>query len=103
MNNRSLERSASFIGAITSHGYWCMTMLYSTNNSEKFVEILRKLFVWLRVGLKIDVKKIVLILDNWAIHLSKKTMNYLNEIGWKIIFVSLYSHEYCPIELYLIF
>ena len=100
MNNASLEGSASFIGAITSLGYWCMTKLYSTNNSEKFIEFLGKLFVWLRVDLKIDMKKIVVILDNWAIQRSKKTLSYLNEMGWKIIFVSPYSPEYCPIELF---
>ena len=56
INNTSLEGSSSFIGAITSLGYWCMTQLYSTNNSEKFIEFLGKLFVWLRVDLKIDMK-----------------------------------------------
>ena len=42
MNNALLEWSASFIDAITLLGYWCMTKLYFTNNSEKFIEFLGK-------------------------------------------------------------
>ena len=92
--------TVSFIGTKFLLGYWCMTKPYSTNNSAKFIKFLGKLFVWLLVDLKIDMKKIFVILDNWAIHRSKKTLSYLNEMGWKIIFVSPYSLQYCTIELF---
>ena len=100
MSNASLVGSASFISAITSSGCWWRNKLNSTNKSEKFIEFLGKMQVWLRVDLKIEMERIVLILDNWAIHRSKRTLSYLNDMGWKIIFVSPYSPEYCPIELF---
>ena len=100
MNNASLQGSNSFISAITSLGCWWMTKLNSTNDSGKFIEFLGKIFVWLRVDLKLDMNRIILILDNWSIHHSKKSLSYLNNMEWKIIFVSPYSPEFCPIELF---
>ena len=100
MNNTSLQGSNSFISAIASLGCWRMTKLNSTNDSRKFIEFLGKLFVWLRVDLKLGMNRIILIIDNWSIHRSKKSLSYLNNMGWKIIFVSPYSPEFCPIELF---
>ena len=59
------------------------------------------MLVCLRVDFKNKMKRIVLILGNWAIHNSKRTLSYLNDMGWNIIFVSPYSPEYFPIELFI--
>ena len=102
MNNASLQGSNSFIGAITSLGCWRMTKLNSTNDSGKFIEFLGKLFVWLRVDLKLDMNKIILILDNWSIHRSKKSLSYLNNMGWKIISFLLTLQNFAQLNYSLI-
>ena len=99
-SNISFSSSFSLIWAITSLGNWWASHLESTNNSTTFIEFLDNCLKWLRVDLQIDMRKIVIVLDNWAIHRSKKVMSYLNKFGWIIIYAPPYTPEFWAVELF---
>ena len=99
-SNISFSSSLSLIWAITSLGDWWASHLESTNNFTTFIEILGNCLKWLRVDLQIDMRKIVIVLNNWAIHRSKKVMSYLNKFGWIIIYAPPYTPELWAVELF---
>ena len=95
----SFKGSQGLIGSITSRGGWFVSRLHSNNNSDIFIDYVQHLIAWLTDDQNIDIRKVVLLMDNSPIHSSKKTLKYLNELGWKIVFSPPYSPEYWPIEL----
>ena len=97
MSNASLEGSASFIIAIASSGCWWMNKLNSLTSQRSLLSF-KKDASLTQSWSQVKIKRIVLNLDNWAIHFSKRTLNYLNDMGWKIIFV---SHNIVQRKLFL--
>ena len=89
----------SLILAITSLGNWFAVNLTRRNNSSSFIEFVWKLREWIQNEAKLEPNKIVIILDNWSIHKSKKSIEALLTLGWKIIFLVPYSPEWAPVEL----
>ena len=98
-NNISFSGSLSLIWAITSNGDWFASNLITTHNSKTFVEYISQLMKWLTEDLKIAENRIVMILDNSPVHKSKISLERLNELGWRIWFLSAYSPDFVPIEL----
>ena len=45
------------------------------------------------------INKIAIMFDNWQVHKSKAWLKYLNEVWWRILFLSAYSPDFAPIEL----
>ena len=91
--NISFKGSISLIWAITSRGNWYATNLTSHNNSQIFTEFIQKLGELLKDDLKVDIRKAILLLNNCPINKSKNSMNSLNSIGWKTLFLAPYSPE----------
>ena len=99
VQNISFKGSQALIGAITSRGGWFIFRLHSHNNSDIFIDYIENLVEWLTKTQGIGIAWVALLMDNSPIHSSKKTVKYLNWIGCRIVFLSLYNPEYWPIEL----
>ena len=69
--NTNFSGSLALIGAITSYGDWFFSPLNSSSNSKTFISFMEELIKWLTVDLKIDLRRIILIMDNSPIHTSK--------------------------------
>ena len=91
VKNILFKGSQGLIGSITSRGGWFFSRLHSNNNSDIFIDYVQHLIAWLTDDQNIDIRKVVLLMDNSPIHSSKKTLKYLNELGWKIVFSLPYS------------
>ena len=98
-SNISFKGSMSLIWAITSQGSWFVTNLIGTNNTSNFVEYIDKLTKWIVEDQETLLSKVVIVLDNWTIHKSATSLDVLNKLGWRIVFLSPYSPEWAPIEL----
>ena len=68
--NSSFTGSLSLIGAITTLGDWFFSSLNSRNNSEFFISFMNDLMKWLTIDLKIDSRRIILIMDNSPMYTS---------------------------------
>ena len=99
VSNISFRGSLSLIGAITNKGDWYYSNLIENNSSDVFIKYLEKLMQWVECDLGVDLSRVLLLMDNSPIHTSYKWSKYMNSLNWKIMFLSPYSPEYCPIEL----
>ena len=76
---------------IFSNGWWIALVLNETSHSEVFSLYLSKMNNWLISNRNLDCQKLVIILDNWSYHKSKKS----KELRWllieKLLFVCLLS------------
>ena len=98
-NNIWLQGSISFIWVISSLGNWFVSNLTENNNSQTFIEYLQRLYDWITNDNGVAIQRVILILDNCPIHKSRKTLDILNSIGWRVIFLAPYAPEWAPIEL----
>ena len=99
-NNICFKGSLSLIWSITNKGeFFFSSILVKTNNSKTFMEYISELIKWLRIDLNVDMNKIIIMLDNWQVHKSKAWLKYLNEFGWRILFLPAYSPDFTPIEM----
>ena len=92
--------SVSIIVSITSEGNVHYSSLQENNNSDNFIDYLKNLMKWIDVDLKLWRKKVILLMDNSPIHTSKIWRDFLNSLGWVILFLPPYSPEYAPVELF---
>ena len=97
--NSSFTGSLSLIGAITSLGDWFFSSLNSRNNSEIFISFMNDLMKWLTIDLKIDSRRIILIMDNSPIHTSNYWMKALCQQNWKVMLLSPYWPQFAAIEM----
>ena len=97
VNSISFVGSRSLIWAITSRGEWFASHLDGTNNAGTFVEFVGRLVKWIRIDLHYPMDKIILLLDNWPIHKSKKWINYFNKLGCYTVFLPPCTPEYAPV------
>ena len=97
--NSNFTGSLVLIGAITSQRDWFFSSLNSSNNSKTFICFMEDLIKWLTVDLKIDSRRIILIIDNSPIHTSKDWMKYFREQNCKIMLLSPYWPQFAAIEM----
>ena len=69
--NSNFAGSLALIRAITSYGDWFYSYLNSKNNDKTFNSFMKDLIDWLTIDLKIESRRIILIIDNSPIHTSK--------------------------------
>ena len=86
VSNISFKESVYLICAITSIGDLYALFLTNKNNSSSFIKFIGKMMVWLWVDLNIDLNRIVLMLDNWSIHRSKKLRSPSIVLGDQLYF-----------------
>jgi transposase len=53
---------------------------------------------WLKAKKKVELKDIIVILDNAMIHKSKIVLNHFREVGWEVFFLPAYTPELAPVE-----
>ena len=71
-----------------------------TIRSNDFIEYIRQMVKYMKSNMNIENREIGLILDNWAVHSAKATIQALKEIGICINFIPPYCPELAPIENY---
>ena len=74
--NSNFAGSLALIGAITFYGDWFYSYLNSKNNTKNFIGFMKDLIDWLTIDLKIESRRIILIMDNSPIYTSKDWMNF---------------------------
>ena len=99
MQNASFKGSSSIISAITSTGEWMSAIISEYNNSTIFIAFLRKMIIWLRKDVKVNLNSVILLMDNSPIHSSFETEKYLGWIQCKTVMLPPYSPLFVPIEL----
>ena len=97
--NIMFSGSKSVIAAITSTGEWFRANLTNKNNSEIFISFMKKLLMWIQLDLKFNLDQTIIFLDNWKIHKSIQTVEFLSKLNAKVMYVPPYTPEMCPIEL----
>ena len=90
-NNMSFSESLSLIWSITSKGDWFFSNLQSANNTNTFVDYITELFKWQRWNQKIDMNKIVIVLENSPIHKSMKNQCISTNLR-EIFYIYLHIH-----------
>ena len=68
--------------------------------SNSFISYLKSLKEVIESKVKIDIKTVLLILDNASIHRSKIVEKYLEGACWPHWYLPPYSPELAPVELY---
>ena len=99
IGNILFSGSKSLIVAITSNGDWFATYLLWNNNSDVFIEFMKKLILWIKLDLHYDLKKTIIILENLRVHKSKTTLKSLWKWEVSFSFIPAYTPEIAPIEL----
>ena len=100
VNNTIFADSASLIMAIWSDGSWISLIVNEAINSTKFVWFLKIMGSWLKSHDCFGYSKIAIILENWAIHKSATTRNWLEKIECTIFFIPAYSPDFAPVEFW---
>ena len=97
--NSNFAGLSALLGAITSYGDWFYSNLNSKNNAKTFISFMKDLIDWLTIDLKIESRRIILIMDNSPIHTSKDWMKFFRDQNCKVILLSLYYPQFAAIEL----
>ena len=87
------------IAAVTSNGDLFSAYLLWNNNSEIFIDFMKKLLLWIKFDLKYDFLKSLIILDSLKVHKSRATLKFLFKWEATLSFILAYTPELAPIEL----
>ena len=85
--------------SIFSNGLWCSMLTNSTTNSETFTHYLIKINDWINKNKLFGFSKVIILLDNWPYHKSKRTIDKFNNINLNMMFLPPYSSSFASIEL----
>ena len=97
--NSNFAGSLALIDAITSYRDWFYSCLNSKNNVKTFISFMKDLIDWHTIDLKIESRRIILIMYNSPIHTSKDWMKFFREQSCKVILLSPYCPQFAAIEL----
>ena len=98
--NACFKGTRCFICTITSNWHIFISWLTSTNKSDNFIDFLNELKQWIKLDLQYKMTNVVIILDNWRVHKSQQTLAALSKMKSIVLFLSDYTLEYAPIELF---
>ena len=99
IENNVWGRSKSLIVAVTSNGELFYSFIESTYKSDSFISFMKKLLLWVENDLDHRLKDTIILLDNWKVHKSKSTTDFLLNNNATYVFIPPYSPEIAPIEL----
>ena len=63
------------------------------------MQFIQTLMKWIVYDLCIDTSNVVLMMDNWSIHKTKKIISYLEDTGWITVYIPAYTTTFAPVEL----
>ena len=84
---------------IFSNGWWFVLVSHETTNSDVFIFYLKKMNSWFAKNHNFEHKKIILSIDNWHYHKSKRSIELMKSFNWRVFFLSVYSPSLAQIEL----
>ena len=85
--------------SIFSNGLWYAMLTNSTTNSEIFNHYLIKMNDWINKNKLFGYSKVIILLNNWPYHKSKRTIDKIKNINLNLMFLPPYSPSLAPIEL----
>ena len=98
ISNIGFSSSMSMISAITSNGSILSWWSADTISSNIFGGFIKSLKEFVMNKLRVPLDKVLIILDNAAIHKSKQMKKLYIEEGLRVLFLPAYSPELAPIE-----
>ena len=98
LKNAFYSGSVSIVMGIWSNGYWIGMLTNESIDTSKFIIFVENLIQWVKNNEYFGYWELLIILDNCAIHKSKYSIQKLNKIKGKIIFLPAYSPPLAPIE-----
>ena len=84
---------------VSSNEDWLASPLASRNNSNTFMKYLQSLIKWIILDLDVNPSQVVLMMDNWSIHKTKKIVLYLESSGWIVVYIPAYMPTFVPVKL----
>ena len=93
--NIKLQNSISLISAICTNGFAFSVVIHGTVDGVVFVKFLDKMEIKLQTSQ--DLLKFIILMNTWAIHISKFTKYFLGDVEAKVHFNVLYAPELAPI------
>ena len=95
--NIKFQHSISLISAICTNGFAFSAVIHGTVDGVVFVKFLDKLSKEIKLQTSQDMSKFIILMDNWAIHRSKLTKHFLEDVEAKVHFNVPYAPELAPI------
>ena len=95
--NIKFQNSISLISAICTNGFAFSVVIHGTVDGAVFVKFLDKLSKEIKLQTSQDLFKFIILMNNWAIHISKFTKYFLEDVEAKVHFSVPYAPELAPI------
>ena len=97
--NSSFTGSINWILAICSNGSWLCMLASNTIDSMSFIWFINILSNWLKSNDNFEYNDVVIMLDNWSVHKSQLSQNFIKKHTFKILYIPAYSPELAPVEM----
>ena len=97
--NKKFSGAVSLIWAISSERDYLAASLNKTLDSNIFIEFLKMIEHWILSNNQTEESKVIILLDNWSIHKSEKSVQYMRQTPFRYMFLPHYSPTLAPIEL----
>ena len=97
IHNDRFSNSVNVISVASNSGWTFTGLWHTTTTRHIFINFLKSLKEFIQTKLKIPTQRMIMILDNASVHQCKESRAYMEESGWKVIFIPSYSPELAPI------
>ena len=92
--------SINLILTILSNGSWFCLIINQTMNSDRFLKYMQKFTEWISSKAYFGYRKLIIMMDNWAIHRNKKNLAIMSQPGHQVMFIPPYSPQLAPVEMW---
>ena len=99
INDTKMKNSINFITAIMTEGLVINILKYTSTDAEIFKVFLDYMLKYLKQE-EIELKDIVIILDNCSIHRDNTVREYCRRMNIRMYYLPQYSPELAPVENY---
>ena len=79
--------SINLILTILSNGSWFCLIINQKMNSERFLKYMQKFTEWISSKAYFGYRKLIIMMDNWAIHRNKKNLAIMSQPDHQVMFI----------------
>ena len=98
--NQPFVGSINIVLTILNNGAWFWFLSNQTINSDRFSDYISKFNEWIANRGTFGFRNLIILLDNWSSHRSKKCMKLFKTMDHHIVFNPQYSPQLAPIEMW---
>ena len=95
--------SINLILTILSNGAWFCLLTNQTMGSEGFLSYMQSFKEWMSDNDYFGYKKLIVTMDNCAIHRSKRSLAEIGNMFNEIMYIPVYSPQLAPVEMWFSF